>query len=79
VLNTERNADYFDEAYASCDDLADGQPDAGAQKLQDVSNHAQKIRSDVLSTTELVPADGLLSNRQECELPDDEARLVLSQ
>lgn len=75
VLDGKWNADDGAEAQDRRDDMTDGKPNAGKDKPDDVPDHAQSARTDVVLIRQFLAADSFLSKGEECELPYDETSL----
>ena len=76
VLDGKWDADDGAEAQDRRDDVTDGKPDPSKDEPDDVPDHAQPPRTDVVLIRQFLAADSFFSKGEECELSNDEASLA---
>src|ERR1700680_109812 len=76
MLNPEWNPDDGDKAAEGPEHMPDRQPDSGEDEPYDIAKRAQRTGTDVVRLLEFLPTDGFLTEGEEGELTNDEARFA---
>jgi hypothetical protein len=76
MLNPEWNSDDGDKAPEGPEDMPNRQPDSREDEPYDVVKRAQGTGTDVVRLLEFLPTDGFLTEGEEGELTNDEARFA---